>query len=390
MAFPPRLMVHGARRLGGQGRPAAGRGPGDLVRGIALGVLRGAADLLRTTLPDCAGGPAWQELRNRLDCFEIFERVRVVPLRRPYWGLDVAGLAAGARRLGAYRALWATEALGYGLADRAWRAGGPPRGLFADGTPTLPSGLLTPLHAGAGLLFAERFLAGAGSRNRPAALRRALPLFITLCRANAREGYAGAMTEALGLVARNLYPRLVPAIDGQLSDWCPEGAEYFWHGVGRGLYFTPTSAVPWGCWAWQGLAKARSEPPHELGQLNAVAGLAWALTLVNVRHPGVLELFLRRYGHRLVDASAFANGVGSAALVWHRWAPATAYLDALCRHARGTPDGRFAARWRALVEGPCLTALAGRDPAGSSVGGTGPLFRYRPPVQWEASMPERP
>jgi hypothetical protein len=151
----------------------------------------------------------------------------------------------------------------------------------------------------------------------------------------------------------------------------------FWHGVGRGLYFSPTNFLPSACWAWGGLEKAGAEPPHEVGRLNAVAGLAWALTLVNVRHPGILELFVARYGARLGDDRAFANGVRSAALVWHHWAPDTPHVAALCRHAsRAAP----AERWAALVSEPVNAALAALYPRLAQQG-LGALFRYHPPEE---------
>jgi hypothetical protein len=226
-----------------------------------------------------------------------------------------------------------------------------------------------------GLAFAARLLQALTPGSPAGRVREVLGRHLDLCHGNARDGYAEAAVEALGLVARNLYPRLVPRLDEQLAAVDAGLPALFWHGVGRGLYFSPTNFLPSACWAWGGLEKARDEPPHDLGRRNAVAGLAWALTLVNVRHPGAIELFLRRYGDRLAEGGAFANGVSSAALVWHHWAPQTPYVEALCRHA---PDELLAELWAALVNGPITAALRRLYP-GLARPGLGPLFRYGAP-----------
>jgi hypothetical protein len=271
------------------------------------------------------------------------------------------------------------EGVGYDYAERALRQSPAPRGLLADGgAGALPPGGLVSLHAGMGLAFANRLLGAVPAKDRLAGTRQALHQFVGLCRGNSRDGLAEAAVEALGLVTRNLYPHLLPLVDRQLAEVDPELVGYFWHGVGRALYFAPTNFVPCSCWAWRGLDQARQTAPHELGRLNAVAGLGWALTLVNVRHPEVLALFLERHGGRLTEDEAFANGVASAALIWHQWAPSTPHLAALCGGEFVPPGPSLAARWRALVQGPCAAALERSYPALRRQGRWGQLFRYRP------------
>ena len=149
----------------------------------------------------------------------------------------------------------------------------------------MPGRAVLPLHTGASLWLAERLLAEL-ARGAPAAA--ALERWRQLCTAALRPGHAGLAVEALGLTARHLDPQRVAALAELLRSTAPELAELFWHGVGRGLYFAPTHLPPWTGAARRAFAKAWSEPPDLPGRANATAGLAWALTLVNVRHPEVV------------------------------------------------------------------------------------------------------
>jgi hypothetical protein len=333
--------------------------------------LPGENDLLPTGR---TGWLAWQEIRNKWRCFGLFDEVRS-GLRHaiPSGGL-LTKYVSKATTLEPYRALWVTEGLGQVYGDTALTTGPEPRGLLCGSdTNRLPPGSVIPLHTGLGLAFADRVLRQLPFRPQPTDLRAAVDRFVRLCRRNARPDAAEAALEALGLVVRNLYPRLVPAVDRLLAGHDGELLALFWHGVGRGLYFSPTNFLPSACWAWPGLEQARSEPPHELGRVNAVAGLSWALTLVNVRSPGVLELFLDRHGGHLEGDGAFTDGLTAAALVWRQWGPLAPHLGVLCRHAPHRTAGALLGRWERLVRRPCLSVLTAPPPPG----GLGQVFRYR-------------
>src|SRR5262249_42763392 len=91
---------------------------------------------------------------------------------------------------------------------------------------------------------------------------------------------------------------------------------------------------------------------------NAMAGLAWALTLVNLRTPKILELFLANHRTTLVAYDAFANGVRSAAQVWHVWAPATHYLDDLRQHRPDSRNLGLVQAWDDLIRRACEQDIA--------------------------------
>lgn len=56
-----------------------------------------------------------------------------------------------------------------------------------------------------------------------------------------------------------------------------------------------------------------TEPKHETGKRNALSGFCFALTLVNLRQPEVLEAFFK---HHPVEAANSVDGIQAAIAVW--------------------------------------------------------------------------
>lgn len=264
-------------------------------------LMRQSAGLVQGLLPDRDQRVCWQEFQNKLEAFTSFAYVESGAADR-----DLSGAIASARSLGPYAAVWSMEGLGYREAERCWRHGVQPRMLISS---DLSEDCLIPLHAGVGLSLACRTL----ESDRPLADR--LGLFLDLCHANAVAGYLGVVFEALGLIARNLYPELVPAID-RLLEGETDLLGFFWHGIGRGIYFVPTNFPVAASAPWRSVAMARSEAPHEWAALNSLSGLVWAFTLINLRHPEIQETFLEYHGEELLTSDAYWNGLGSSLLAW--------------------------------------------------------------------------
>ncbi len=333
------MMMLGARQVStALGETAIREG-----MGAALRMLQQSAAAAGAVLP-AAAGLEWLELANKLEAFERFQQASAIP--HP-------------AELGTYPFLWTAEGLGY-----AWAAVDPPRRFLER----LPDRAAIPLHTGAALFFATRLL----ETDRSAT---GLEGWLALWAENALPGYRDLAAEALGLVARNLYPYRVQGLGDWLQWAAPDLAELFWHGVGRGLYFAPTHALPWSGAAGRAFRKACDEPPHEPGRLNATAGLSWALTLVNIRHPEVLADVLWRHGHEIASGEAFANGVSSAVLIWY---DAVGHDPHLANFLGYRPDGSrpgLPALGRDLVTGPCETALRQTYPRLRQSGGLAALFR---------------
>src|SRR5262249_11421336 len=172
------------------------------------------------------------------------------------------------------------------------------------------------LHAGMGLSFANRLLETIKPGSPGGRVREVLGQFVELCKENSTNGYQGAAYESLGLVARNLYPHMVRSIDQQLSAIHGDLVGYFWHGVGRAIYFAPTNFWPDGRSPDRGVEMALRVSPHEVARLNSLAGLTWALTLVNIRQPEIMQSLLKRQGRLLNEDGAFSNGLSSAIIIW--------------------------------------------------------------------------
>jgi len=301
-----------------------------------------AAGAVAAALP---GDPGWRELDNRLRAFELFQSA----------GLDLGRELARMGSLDPWSGIWVAEGLGYALG----MAGRP---LPLDG---LPERTWIPAHTGMGLALAGR----AVESGEASALRA----FVERCRALSWPGLAGAAIEGLGLAARTLRPDLVPGLGRVLEDLGEDLVARFWHGLGRGLFFVPTNAAPWGDPPRRALEKVWREPPHGPGRRNALAGLGWAMTLVDLRSPELLDRFLRRHATELPPDGAFSHGVAAAVLVWAQWAGRDALLEAFLSHAATDP-----ALWDLHVRHPAERALGHLLPALRRDGRWEDLFRVRP------------
>lgn len=331
--------------------------------------VEGGSPVERRTEPKAAS--PWRELRNKLQVY------RLVASAGPR--LAAAGsLAEGVRRaygLGPYPALWAVEGLGVAWADAAWERGDDPDFLLAGpGREELPAESLLMLHAGAGMAWSRRLLrrmraAGAGGEGE-----RLLEELVAFCRAHSRPGYTGAALEGLGMVARLFFPRRVDRLSRHLAEMGDELAGAFWHGAGRSQYFLRPSFLPtWGAFR-RALDRARREPPGEAERANAGAGLAWAVTLVNMRHPEIVAQRLVELA-RAAGEAVVANGVTSAAVVREDTTPGSSLLADFGRWQ--PPAGAVERWWRERVPARVEEARTWFHPALAAEGLLAEVFRYQ-------------
>jgi hypothetical protein len=268
-------------------------------------------------VPGFADRARWLEFANKLTAYRLFVSADTL---LPPGGVERKRLPSILQKLstvGAYSRIWSTEGLGWYCGKAAAQQDAHTNGRIFD----VPIGLpldyraLVPLHTGAGLALAQAALGDPATGD----LRSRLGDFRKKCEEMCNAGYTEAAFEALGLVAITLYPELVKDIERELSD--SDAVAYFWHGAGRGTYFSPLTFVPISAtrrWIVETLLQL---PGTEIGQRNALAGIAWATTLVNVRSPEVFECCLRDLGEVTSGQPAFANGVASALMVWQDTSP---------------------------------------------------------------------
>lgn len=348
----------------------------NLSRGSAFELLQEVTAAADGLAPGEASHLVWQELHNKLEAFGTFEYVESV--LHLSTGLDrpLPELVELAGALEPYRSVWATEGLGHSYAEERLRQSHVPQDILtAPHLETLPARSLITLHAGMGLPLARHTLSSLSVGSTRSEIRETLYRFLESCRQNARPGYTEIAVESLGLVGRTLYPQLVSRLDQALSSIDIDLVALFWHGVGRGLYFLPVNFMPYVSSAGRAIAMALREAPHRIGRLNAVSGVAWPFTLVNIRHPQIMEDFLRE-GYRLIAGSdAFAQGISTAILTWHDSVPDDPALHSFLGYQ--PKDKTLAARWKEQIRTPCDSALQRYYPVMKTERRLGELFRYQ-------------
>jgi hypothetical protein len=325
----------------------------------------------------------WRELWNKAQAY------RLVGLRqrRPSHAAagagggppDLAELVAEVYGRWPQTAVYRLERLSYELVLALWRLGQPPSGLLlaATGTP-LPEAALPLLHAGLGMALARRLLRPPLSARQPAALAARLERFLELVRGNARPEYEAVAVESCGLVVRMFRPWLHAAVARWMAGAGRHLERLYWHGAGRAMYFLPGSLAPLPGSARRALRRCRREPPDALTRQDALAGLAFAVTMVNWHQPWLIERLFHLLGEPAAssrfgggvdgdEAAAFASGV--AACIFAR------------RHTMpGEPSS---------IHPPVLAdlALGGSLGAGSSRGSPGTVGSWTPRAElWESQI----
>jgi hypothetical protein len=315
---------------------------------------------------------AWMELQNKYQVYNLVKNVQNLPIPAGE-KFPLLALIADAYNAAVYTRLWGVEGLGnrYGLNGLAHP---PVIGLLTEGIALqAPKKSLLMLHAGLGLAFATVALDDVNPYGCPDEVRRKIDRFVELCRLNAIAGDVGAAYESMGLVTRTFYPQAVDVVDRNLRQYYPDMVEYFWHGLGRALYFYPTFFVPGGPSPWEAAA---SEAPDELAYSNAIAGLAWAFTLVNVRQPEIMASFLSSPEWVLPPRKPFADGVMSSMIMARNVEPDETYIEALCQYKPSSSPPHLATNWETLIR-PCCTDLHRFSQTLRRHGRLGEVFRYQ-------------
>jgi hypothetical protein len=183
------------------------------------------------------------------------------------------------------------------------------------------------MHAGMGIAFAKDAVDDLTPWSSATKVKDALKVFLQRVRQNSMPGYEGAALESLGLVTHTWYPQLVRVVTDQLLALDADATEFFWHGVGRSMYFSPMYMLP-GLSPWEA---ADHEPPDDTARRNARRA-SRAFTIVNVRQPKIAAHFLRT-GPIASEQNAYTNGVHSTLIMagemvpGHRMCPTSAGIS---------------------------------------------------------------
>ena len=318
----------------------------------------------------------WEELQNK---FEIFTLVRAVSkelgVPANATAIDLPALVDKSYEMGEFPSLWAIEGLGHEYADTFYHRGEVPHAIMhPDKTGGIDDGSLTMLHAGIGLAFAQRLLKQLKPSSPMTEVRTVVQQFLDLVYGNSRSGYEGCALESLGLVSRVFERPLFELIDRTLANHFPEEVlGFFWHGAGRGNYFGAEYFLPCPGIPFKSIVDSA---PHHVARENLLAGLAWAITLVNMRQPIIMENLLRLQGTFLSSNDWFANGVASSLVMRNDTTPNASVVSAYCSH---TPSGdeETGQIWDKIIRSSCTTALQQYYPTLKAKKRLGEVFRYQ-------------
>ena len=352
--------------------------PGYISR-MTFDILEQSKDSLRVFTSAKNARLAWEELKNNYEVFNLVKNVNSL-LHIPAEGkdFDLGKLIEEAYALGQYPDLWAVEGLGHDYAMTffpLWGKGQPVQGILTEERAKfLPDKSLTMMHAGLGLAFAQQLMDRITPYGAVSDIRSVLQQFVTLVKDNSRKGYEGAAYESLGLVTRFWHSQMVNLVDQHMCEVEPEAVSYFWHGVGRAHYFLPIYFVPGLLSPWLAIER---EAPHELALLNMIAGLSWAMTIVNVRQPGIMENFLKYQGEQVARSPAFSNGVMSSLIMGIDITPRDVYIANFLQYQPEPSDQRVVELWNKLVGRPANDAVRRVYPALKQHRRLGEVFRYQ-------------
>jgi hypothetical protein len=336
----------------------------------ALELTRQSARLMRGFTP---GGFLcdWQELDDKIESFSLFQWADR-ELRIPA-GADAREILAHLPPEDTFHTIWVREGVGH-LAGMA--ANLSTQGLLTEGDAArLPDTALIPLHAGMGTAFGEKLFEALPSNPSKSDVERAVRRFAALCAANCRPGWEDGTMEPLGLVVRCLYPHLLAPVGEAMQSIEPRLRLLFWHGVGRGLYFVPTNFLPYSGGRKRMIESAMGETSDAAERRNVLAGLLWAVTLVNLRHPEIVKSTARACSE-LKLRDEFVNGMLSAVLAWRQMAPRdTEHIETWTSpEKKREGDGLF---WRYWVAAPAREAVEEIYPGLERQNRIASLYTYR-------------
>ncbi len=278
-------------------------------------------DVVRTPL-----GAAWSEIRGTVDVVGYVNQARTT-LQIPDLGeIPLQAALERARAAGDFPAVWLIEGLGEVYTERAVSLSKPIRDLWSGAE--IPASSLAMLHAGSGITFAKRALGTITPYSKSSEIGRALEGFLEQAKATAQPGYLGPIIESLGLVTRTWFQEMVKPVMRSLKQIDAVATEYFWHGAGRAMYFSPVNKVP-GFSPWRSV---EIEAPDEKCRQNARAGVAWAYTLVNLRDPSLMADCLVDFYRERARGPGFLNGVLSSLIMASEVVPEDRFVKAFCEY----------------------------------------------------------
>ena len=140
------------------------------------------------------------------------------------------------------------------------------------------------------------------------------------------------------------------------------------------MYFSRQYFLPILRTVWIGVDSEASNAPD---RLSAMAGLAWGVTMVNLRQPIIVGNIVRSYFEHSDLAEGFTNGVVSSLIMRTETTPGTPMVEAFYQHHPNTADRNLDLAWEQRVTGPSRKALHSYYPVLKQRRALDQVFRYQ-------------
>ena len=117
--------------------------------------------------------------------------------------------------------------------------------------------------------------------------------------------------------------------------------------------------------------------PHETARQNLRAGVAWPTTIVNMRHPEVMETVLLYQGEHDPDRDLFVNGVVSSMVMRYDTSPNDPYVMSFIKHQPDPRNELLCRLWQRDIKEPCEMAVNVIHPVLSANRAIEEVFHYQ-------------
>jgi hypothetical protein len=260
---------------------------------------------------------------------------------------------------GSFPALWAIEGAGKDIAEWHMARSENPVGILTNlSLDEKWNGAGLMLHAGSGMGYAKFYMDKLKSGYTDADVTNLVRRSVDLCRANSQEGYYGAAIESLGLVSRFMQDNaFCRKIHTALMEYAPDSVGFYWRGVGRSVYFSPLNFLPGFVRPCRAIKMCEDEAPNLEMKETMLAGVAWALTVVNMVTPEVMEWALANHDDYFSGSPGFFNGVTSAVVMRHDTTLDDPLVPQFMNHKPDSKNRTLCGLWNSKIKGSLQTAL---------------------------------
>ncbi len=256
--------------------------------------------------------------------------------------------------LGNFPALWAVEGAGKDLAEWHIARNPDPRNILIDAQLDPKwDGAWLMLHAGLGLGFAKHYydhMQGATD-----------------------EHLTHVVSQTVRLWGTDVCLRVHYILEKVDAD----SVGYYWRGMGRSAYFHPINFMPGFIRPARSMRIVEKQAPNRYLAECMLSGVAWALTVVNMTDPRVMEWVLTNHDDYFSGSPGFFNGVTSSVVMRFDTTPGEPLIERFLNHQPDPKNRTLCGLWNSKIKGSLETALKTVYPVLKKHQRLDEVFRYQ-------------